>query len=530
MRNTSTIHIKTDFDCKVYDYGQELGTTKADTYFNIELRKGEHELSFVFTKDESISKTINYIVEEADCDYRLIVEITEIIYDKAKEQYHSENYPAAFELFSITAEKGFPKSQNGLGVCYYEGKGVEKDYTKAVEWYTRAANQGYVKAQYNLGICYEYGDGIEKNISKAVEWYAKAADQGDADAQCYLGYCYEQGNGVEKDYTKAVEWYTKAADQGHSRAQFNLGVCYFNGNGVEVNRAIAVEWYTKAADQDHSSAQFNLGVCYEYGYGIEKNISKAVEWYTKAADQGVAEAQYHLGVCYFNGNGVEKNLVIAVEWYTKAADQGHEKAQKAIIRLKQNEKKPFYYLFFDTETAGLPYDYNAPTYHLKNWPRLVQLSWITTDEDCNILSENDYIIYPDGFTIPEDAVRLHGITTEIAKEKGRLLKEVIDKFMEDFNAAETIVGHNIAFDKKIIGAELIRLGQKDIMHSKKSLCTMEVSTDYCKIPGYRGYKWPKLQELHKKLFGCEFKDAHNSMSDVTATLKCFKKMKELGII
>ena len=69
MSNTSTIHIKTDFDCKVYDYGQELGTTKADTYFNIELRRGEHELTFAYTEDESISKTINYTIEDADCDY-----------------------------------------------------------------------------------------------------------------------------------------------------------------------------------------------------------------------------------------------------------------------------------------------------------------------------------------------------------------------------------------------------------------------------------------------------------------------------
>lgn len=91
MSNTSTIHIKTDFDCKVYDYGQELGTTKADTYFNIELRKGEHELSFVFTEDESISKTINYTVEDVDCDFRLIIEIAETICDKAKEQFDLEN-------------------------------------------------------------------------------------------------------------------------------------------------------------------------------------------------------------------------------------------------------------------------------------------------------------------------------------------------------------------------------------------------------------------------------------------------------
>ena len=158
------------------------------------------------------------------------------------------------------------------------------------------------------------------------------------------------------------------------------------------------------------------------------------------------------------------------------------------------------------------------------------MSWITTDKDCNSISQNDFIIYPDGFTIPKDAAQLHGITTSIAKKQGNPLKEVMEKFMVDFNAAKAIVGHNIAFDKKIIGAELIRLGQKDIMDSKPSLCTMEASTDYCKIPGSYGYKWPKLQELHKKLFGCEFEDAHNSMSDVKATLKCFKEMRRIGLI
>lgn len=227
---------------------------------------------------------------------------------------------------------------------------------------------------------------------------------------------------------------------------------------------------------------------------------------------------------------IEKDHTNVEEWLKKAAEQGNEEAKNALNRLKSIKSEPIHYLFFDTETAGLPKDYNALTHWLKNWPRLVQLSWITTDEDCNILSENDYIIYPDGFTIPEDAVRLHGITTEFAKEKGKPIKEVIDKFMEDFNAATTIVGHNIDFDKKIIGAELIRLGQNDIMSSKEALCTMKGSVDYCKIPSSHGYKWPKLQELHKKLFGFEFEDAHNSLSDVKATLKCFKEMKKLGWI
>ena len=151
MSNTSTIHIKTDFDCKVYDYGQELDTTKADTYFHVELRKGEHELTFAFAEDNSISKNINYIVEDADCDYKLVVEIAEELCKKAKEYYDSKNYPKAYSLFSLAAEKGLAEAQCQLGILFETGKGIEKDYLKAEEWYNKACNQGHSEAMYNYG-------------------------------------------------------------------------------------------------------------------------------------------------------------------------------------------------------------------------------------------------------------------------------------------------------------------------------------------------------------------------------------------
>lgn len=69
------------------------------------------------------------------------------------------------------------------------------------------------------------------------------------------------------------------------------------------------------------------------------------------------------------------------------------------------------YCFFDTETAGLPKNFSAPTTDVDNWPRLVQLSWILTDERKEV-----FIIRPDGFTIPEEASNVHGITTERASE------------------------------------------------------------------------------------------------------------------
>lgn len=187
-------------------------------------------------------------------------------------------------------------------------------------------------------------------------------------------------------------------------------------------------------------------------------------------------------------------------------------------------------LFFDTETTGIPLNYKAPSSDTQNWPRLVQLAWILTDENGNRILTGNLIVKPDGFNIPADASKVHGISTERAKEEGVPLAEVIERFKSDLNMATYIVGHNIEFDKKIVGAEMIRLGMKDELEKKKSYCTMQSSIDFCKIPGKYGYKYPKLQELYKKLFGNEFDDAHNAMSDIEATEKCFWELRKRKLI
>jgi DNA polymerase III epsilon subunit-like protein len=188
------------------------------------------------------------------------------------------------------------------------------------------------------------------------------------------------------------------------------------------------------------------------------------------------------------------------------------------------------YIFFDTETTGVPRNYKAPTTDTDNWPRLVQLGWILMDDKGNKLAQHDYIIRPDGFEIPADAASVHGITTEKALEEGRDLAEVIDEFMADFDKATFIVGHNISFDQNIVGAELVRLHRPDVMTSKRTYCTMQAGTNFCKIPGKYGYKWPKLMELYVKLFGHDFEGAHNAMSDIDATQECFWEMRSRRLI
>lgn len=188
------------------------------------------------------------------------------------------------------------------------------------------------------------------------------------------------------------------------------------------------------------------------------------------------------------------------------------------------------YLFFDTETTGLPRNWKAPVTDLNNWPRLVQLGYLYCDRNGNKLDEGDLIIKPEGFIIPKESSDVHRITTEVALEKGRPIKEVLIDFEKIIKKANFLVAHNMAFDEKIMGAEFLRNGMKNRIEARPKICTMLQTVNFCKIEGPYGFKWPKLSELHIQLFGVDFEEAHNAAVDIEATAQCFFELKKLGII
>jgi|SRR5690554_2101196 len=188
------------------------------------------------------------------------------------------------------------------------------------------------------------------------------------------------------------------------------------------------------------------------------------------------------------------------------------------------------YLFFDTETTGLPRNWKAPVTDLNNWPRLVQLAYLYQDSNGNKISGGDFIIKPEGFTIPTEASRVHGITTARALQEGQSITSVLQEFNSLIKQAKYLVAHNISFDENILGSELIRTGMQNTLPAKAKICTMQRTTDFCRLPGPYGYKWPRLDELHYKLFKTDFAGAHDAAVDVTVTAKCFWELKRLRII
>lgn len=188
------------------------------------------------------------------------------------------------------------------------------------------------------------------------------------------------------------------------------------------------------------------------------------------------------------------------------------------------------YLIFDTETTGLPKRWDAPITDTDNWPRCIQIAWQLHDALGNCIDHQDYLVQPEGFNIPYDAEKVHGISTELAQEQGVPLAEVLQKFNEVLSKTKFVVGQNVKFDLNIMGAEFVRENVENVLQELPVLdtCT-EHTAQLCQIPGGRGgkFKLPTLTELHEYLFNAPFAEAHNATADVEATTRCFLELIRL---
>ncbi|ARK07457.1 PolC-type DNA polymerase III [Sphingobium phage Lacusarx] len=190
------------------------------------------------------------------------------------------------------------------------------------------------------------------------------------------------------------------------------------------------------------------------------------------------------------------------------------------------------FLFFDTETTGLP-NRSVPLSH-PTQPHITQLGAVLqiNGQDAIVL---DTLIKPDGWTIGAKAKELTGITEEMCEESGIPIADAVDMFMIMAANADFIVCHNTAFDTKLMGIEYSRLNSSlhhsTVLVGKPTLCTMKTATPICKIKkgdGRTDYKWPKLEEAMMFFFGEKLENAHSAIVDIKATQRLFNLLCDEG--
>lgn len=192
-------------------------------------------------------------------------------------------------------------------------------------------------------------------------------------------------------------------------------------------------------------------------------------------------------------------------------------------------------VIFDTETNGKILNWNAKLneHTLDNFPRITQLAWQKVClETVEVMNEHQSFIKPNGWTIPKEQFFIeNNMSTERCEEFGVPLEEVIPLIISDLQDSEIVVAHNLNFDMKVIGAEMIRL-KMSVGKQLIKVCTMEASIDYCKLPPFRygKYKFPKLVELYKILFDREMIGNHDAFDDVVGCRECSLQLIKLNQI
>ncbi|RMH53560.1 MAG: hypothetical protein D6685_15635 [Bacteroidetes bacterium] len=174
-------------------------------------------------------------------------------------------------------------------------------------------------------------------------------------------------------------------------------------------------------------------------------------------------------------------------------------------------------LVVDTETTGVSEPDGEPG-------RLVQLAWVRLDADGAEREARSWLVRPDGFDIPASTTAVHGITTEQARTQGVALPVVLAALAEAAAGVDAVVAHNADFDRAVIAAEARRLGRPDPLAGRPWICTMRLGTPVCRIPRSGGWKYPRLEELYRHLFGTTYPSAHDALADARATARCYRAL------
>ncbi len=186
------------------------------------------------------------------------------------------------------------------------------------------------------------------------------------------------------------------------------------------------------------------------------------------------------------------------------------------------------FLVYDLETTGLPIFNTKGKYKFHNFrflnkydpARIVSISWILFDNFGKTIKQDYYIIRPLDFEIDNNskATEIHGITKEIAIDKGVTWHHVYEEFFKDLQMCHSLVAHNLQFDFSIMLSEMHRYNKQegiDQMFAKRRLCTLQLGRVAMKQT-----KAPKLSELYKFLYNEELQHAHNALHDTLHCCKC----------
>lgn len=281
--------------CYKLEVGTEEDPDKAIEYFTKAMEEGEvkamSELALCYENEYGVEKdfqkAVEYMQAAAEKDYPYAQYKTGCYYMNGSEDFPCD-YTQALHWLTKAADNEYPYANLELGDFYLYDYGGKEQPEKAFAYYEKAAREDCVNE--GLGLCFEHGIGVEINEGEAFKYYLKAAEDGFVRAMHYAGLAYYYGTGVKENYPEAFRWFNEAASEGYLPSFYYKGKMLLAGDGCMQDIEEGIELLRIAAENEDKYAQYDLGNCYLVGKGVEEDEQQAMEWFEKAADNGHEEA------------------------------------------------------------------------------------------------------------------------------------------------------------------------------------------------------------------------------------------------
>ena len=327
-----------------YGLGVKQDTVKA---WDLWRKAAEQNLKPAQDKLAKIHKDIEKAASAENADDRVLMAWGKCL---ANDWGPKQDQAAAFDVYKKVADRGNPEAYYEMGLCFLDGKGVDKDNLNAFDQFITAAEKNHKPALQKLAE-------IQSDIEKAA-----VAGNADPRAQFAWGKCLANGWGPQQDALEGWLFWWKAsaqdfdpakqmfvtlrkdieaaakADKADARAQLVWGMCLNNGWGIEQNEADALVWLNKAGETV-LRIQYELGLSYDNGIGVKKDEKTAFDWFSKAAEKNYVEAQYEVAQRFLDGKGVDKDETNAFDWFVKAAEHNSYPAKKKLADIQADIEK-----------------------------------------------------------------------------------------------------------------------------------------------------------------------------------------------
>ena len=176
-------------------------------------------------------------------------------------------------------------------------------------------------------------------------------------------------------------------------------------------------------------------------------------------------------------------------------------------------------VLIDTETTGLVKPELLP---LKEQPHMIEIYCCKVNADLDVVDEFESMVKPP-VPLPEQITKITGIE-EYDLMNAPDFQDIYPQLACFFVGVETMVAHNIGFDREILNIELKRIERNlNFPWPPESICTAERSIP---IEGKR----MGLKDLYQWCMDKPLESHHRAKGDVLAMLDCYKYMRLEGLV